>query len=126
MSDDVTEPVIASRTVWMAALEVARNTNTSLADKVAGVTTQLADFETQPFLALRVKLIRGARRGFEQETAAKLGDDKDVPEAEVEIALTAAELIFLDLSIRVADFKGALTFKKSLWWALTDILGRKQ
>jgi hypothetical protein len=125
MVDELTEPVIAPRTVWLSVLAVAKRTDMSLADKIAGITVRHADFQTQPFLALRLKLIRNVQRAFEQETAEKLGSG-EAEETEIEIGLTAAEAIYLDMSFEVAEFKGAMTLKKNLWRALTAILGRKE
>ena len=120
------EPVIAPRTVWMAVMEVAIRTETSLAEKIDGVHVRTADFETQPFLALRLKIMLAVQSGFEDETAKKLarGDEGKVEETDIEIELTAAEALYLDMAVRVADFKGALTLKKGLWRVIGAILGK--
>ena len=120
------EPVIAPRTIWMAVLEIAIRTETSLAEKIGGVHVRLADFETQPFLALRLKILLAVQSGFEDETAKKLAaDGESVVNDDIEIDLTAAEALYLDMGVRVADFKGALTLKKGLWRAIASILERK-
>ena len=108
-------------------MEIAIRTETSLAEKIGGVHVQLADFETQPFLALRLKIMLAVQSGFEDETAKKLarGGEGKVEETDIEIDLTAAEALYLDMAIRVADFKGSLTFKKSLWRVISAIIGRK-
>lgn len=124
MADAATEPVIALRTVWMAVLEVAKHTDMSMADKLASMSIRIPDFETQGFLALRLKLIRGVYSGFEQETAEKLAEGT-AKEAEIEIELTAAEAVYLDLSIGASAFKGAIEFKKNLWRVIVTILERK-
>ena len=125
--DDDSEPVIAPRTIWMAVLEIAIRTEAPLAEKIGGVHVRIADFETQPFLALRLKIMLAVQSGFEDETAKKLarGDEGKAEETDIEIDLTAAEALYLDMAIRVADFKGSLTLKKSLWRVISAILGRK-
>lgn len=123
--DDYTEPVIAPRTVWMAVMDIASRTDTSLAEKIAGVSIQLADFETQAFLAMRLKIMLAVLSGFEKETAEKIAGGEKASETDIEIDLTAAEAVYLDMAIRVADFKGALILKKGLWRAITAILERK-
>ena len=126
MADSDTEPLIAPRTAWMAVMDIATRTDSSVAVKIGGVDIQLADFETQAFLVMRVKLMLGVQRGFEEETAEKIASGgKTVAETDIEIDLTAAECVYLDMTIRAADFKGALTFKKSLWRTLAAILERK-
>lgn len=125
MADDATEPIIAPRVAWMAVMDIATRTDMSLAEKIAGVNVQLSDFSSYPFLAMRMKLMAGVQRSFEKETAEKLaGGEKNV-ETDTEIDLTASECVYLDMAIRAADFKGALTFKKSLWRTLTAILERE-
>ncbi len=124
MTDDATEPVIAPRTVWMSVLEVANHTDMSLADKIGSMSIRIPDFETQGFLALRLKLIRGVYSGFEQETAEKLAEG-NAKEAEIEIELTAAEAIYLDLSIGATAFQGAMPLKKGLWRILVTLNERK-
>ena len=123
--DEDTEPVIAPRTVWMAVMDIASRTDTSLAEKIAGVNIQLADFETQSFLAMRLKIMLAVQSGFEKETAEKIAGGEKAGDTDIEIDLTAAEAIYLDMAIRVADFKGALIFKKGLWRAIAAILERK-
>ena len=123
--DEDTEPVTAPRTVWMAVLDIASRTDTSMAEKIAGVYVQLADFETQAFLAMRLKIILAIQSGFETETAEKIASGEKVHETDIEIDLTAAEAVHLDMAIRVADFKGALILKKGLWRVISTILKRK-
>ena len=123
--DENTEPVIAPRTEWMAAMEIAIRTDTSLAEKIAGVHTQVADFETQPFLAMRTKLMLAVQGGLERETVEKLTSAGKSEDTDIEIELTAAECVYLDMAVRVADFKGALAFKKKIWRAIAAILERK-
>ena len=123
--DEDTEPVIAPRTAWMAVIDIASRTDMSLAEKIAGVNVQLADFETQAFLAMRLKIITAVQRGFENETAEKLAGNGKSGETDIEIDLTVAEAVHLDMAIRVADFKGALVLKKGLWRVISAILERK-
>ncbi|KKM27373.1 hypothetical protein LCGC14_1575370 [marine sediment metagenome] len=123
--DEDCEPVIAQRTTWMAAMELATRTDSSLAEKIGGVHVQVADFETQPFLAMRAKIMLAVQGGLERETAEKLTSGEKSTDTDIEIELTAAELVYLDMAVRVADFKGALSFKKALWRAIAVILERK-
>ena len=123
MFDDATEPVAAPRSVWMAVMELARHTDMSLAEKIASLSIERADFDTRPFLALQLKLIQNIMRGYEQETAEKLEGSKG-DESEVEIELTLAEALYLNMTIRVADFKWALTLKKHLWRVISTLYER--
>ncbi len=127
MADELTEPVIARRTIWMAVLEIATRTDSSLAEKIGGVHIQLADFETQPFLAMRTKIMLAVLSGFEDETANKLtaSGEGELEETDIEINLTAAECVYLDLAVRATDFKGALMLKKGMWRAIAAILARR-
>jgi hypothetical protein len=123
--DEDCEPVIAPRTVWMAVMEVATRTDTSLAEKIGGVYIQVADFETQPFLVMRTKIMLAVQSGLETETAEKLTSGEKSADTDIEIELTAAECVYLDMAIRVSDFKGALILKKNMWRAIAAILERK-
>ncbi len=125
MADELTEPVIARRTIWMAVLEIATRTDSSLAEKIGGVHIQLADFETQPFLAMRTKIMLAVLRGFEDETAQKIASGDEAEETDIEIDLTAAECVYLDIAVRATDFKGALMLKKGMWRAIAAILARR-
>ncbi len=123
--DEDTEPVIAPRTAWMAVMEVSTHTDSSLAEKIGGVHIQISDFETQPFLAMRTKIMLAVQGGLERETAEKLTSGEKSADTDIEIELTAAEGVYLDMAVRVADFKGALVFKKKIWRAIVAILERK-
>lgn len=126
MADDTTEPMIAPRVAWMAVMDIATRTEMSLAERIAAVSITRSDFSNHPFLAMRMKLMSGVQRSFEQETAEKIagGEKEKNVDTDTEIDLTASECVYLDMAIRAADFKGALTFKKSLWRTLTAILER--
>ena len=123
MFDDATEPVAVPRSVWMAAMELARHTDMSLAEKIASLNIERADFDTKPFLALQIKLIQNIMRGYEQETAEKLEGSKG-EESEIEIELTLAEAMYLNLTIGASAFKGAMTLKKHLWRVISTLYER--
>lgn len=124
MSDEETEPITAPRPVWMAVLELARSTDMSLAERIASVSIQKADFETKPFLAMQLKLIQGVHRGLEREAVEKLGGGTP-DETDIELDLTIAEAMYLHLVVKVADFKGALTLKKNLWRIICALYDRE-
>ncbi len=115
MSNGETEPITAPRSIWMAVMELSKGTEMALADRIGGVAILHADFDTKPFLGMHLKFIQGVQRGFEQETAEKLTNGGKADEVDVELDLTLAESMYLSLVIKIADFKGALTFKRNLW-----------
>lgn len=123
---DNTEPVVASRSVWLAILEMVRHTEMSLAERILSVTITPADYETKFFLALRLKILTAVKGAYEEEDLKKLGGEKDVKEVSVEINLNIAEATYLDMTIRVADFKGALTLKRALWAIITTLCERHE
>lgn len=114
MADEV---IAAKRTIWMSVLASTRHADIQLADKIAGCLVETKDWGINPWLILRLKLVRAVQAAFEQEAATKLTspEEAEVPESEVEINITAAEALFMDLSIQETAWKGALTFKRELW-----------
>lgn len=118
---DDTEPVTAPRTTWVGLLELSRHTDMSVAERIMGVTVGAADYETKPFLTLRLKLIEAIQSCYDEEGSKRLMGEGNDKEASAEVDLTIAEATYLDMMVRVAEFKGALTLKRDLWRAISAL-----
>lgn len=122
MSD--TEPVTAIRSVWTACLELSRQADMGSADRIMSVAVTEADYETKPFLALRLKLIAAIQNCYEEENLKKIDGGGSVEEASDEVELTIAEATYLDMILQVTTFKGALTLKRDLWRVISTLYER--
>ena len=118
-----TEPVTARRTVWTGLHEMSRQTDMAMLDRILGAGIEAADYETRPFLALRMKLIRAIQSCYEDESLQKLGGDGG-KEASTEVELTIGEATYLDVLVQVSAFEGALTLKKDLWRVIDTLYAR--
>ena len=121
MSD--TETVKATRGMWTYLLETSLHTDMAGSERIMGLSVVAADYETKPFLALRLKLIAAVQQCYESESLEKLGGG-DVKEAADEVDFTIAEATYLDLSVRVDAFEGALTLKRELWRAIATLYAK--
>lgn len=120
-----TEPVTAIRTVWAGVLELSRQTDMGTGERIMSVATVAADYETKPFLTLRLKLIEAVQSCYQEEDLKKLdaGGTK-VEEAAAEVELDIAEATYLDVLVQVTAFKGALTLKRNLWRVIATLYAR--
>ena len=120
-----TETVTANRTVWTGLLELSRQTDMGTGERVLSVATVAADYETKPFLALRLKLIEAVQSCYQAEDLKKLDSGKEkVDEETAEVELDIAEATYLDLLIPVTAFNHALTLKKDLWRVIATLHSR--
>ncbi len=123
MSD--TETITAPRKTWTFVLEMAQQMDMSTGEHVVSVSVVPADYETKSYLAFRLKLIGAVQECYDEEDLGKIDNAKDkVEEATAEVELTMAELTYLDVLIKVQSFKGALTLKRSLWRAISNMYAR--
>ncbi len=121
-----TETVTAIRTVWTGLLELSRQMDMSTGERVMSVAVVAADYETKPFLALRLKLIEAVQSCYQEEDLKKLdrkGKEK-VDEETADVELDIAEATYLDLLVRVNEFTHALTLKKDLWRVIATLYAR--
>lgn len=121
--DEHTEKVTATRTVWTGVLELARQTDMSMLERIVSVSAVAADYETKPFLALRLKLITAVQNCYEEESLKKL-DGGEEKEASDDIELTIAEATYIDVLMPVTAFKHALTLKQDLWRAISNLYNK--
>ncbi len=125
---DTTEPVTAIRTVWTGVLELAsRQMDVGTGERLLGVSIVAADYETKPFLALRLKLIDAVQGCYQDEDLKKLnGDGAEAAESTADVELDIAEATYLDILVQVTAFKGALTLKRDLWRVIATLYARHQ
>ena len=121
-----TEIIRAPRKTWTAILEMAQHTDMSTGEHVVSVSVVAADYETKPFLALRLKLIEAVQSCYEDEDLKKIDNKGKEEEAEAEIELTIAELTYLDMLVKVTAFTGALTLKRAMWRAISNLHTKQQ
>ncbi len=122
-----TETITAPRKTWTSVLEVAHQMDMSTGEHVVSVAVVAADYETKPFLALRLKLLEAVQSCFDDEDLKKIDSGKDeVEEATAEVELTIAEVTYLDVLIQVVAFKGALTLKRDVWRAISNLCTKHQ
>jgi hypothetical protein len=100
-------------------------TDTTTAERIAGVGIAERDYDTNSFLALRYKLIQGILRGLSDEAVQTLTAEKS-KESEVEINLTCGELTYLDMALELTAFQGAAKVKHAIWKALEDAIEAKR
>ncbi len=122
-----TETVTAIRTVWTGLLELSRHTDMGTGERILSVATVAADYETKPFLALRLKLIEAVQSCYQAEDLKKLDSGKEkVDEETADVELDIAEATYLDLLIRVNEFGHALTLKRNLWRVISTLYSHHQ
>ncbi len=121
-----TEPVTALRTVWLGVLELSRQTDMGTGERVLSVATVPADYETKPFLGLRLKLIEAVQSCYQDEDLKRLDSEggAKVEEATAEIELDIAEATYLDILVTVTAFKDALVLKQDLWRVISTLYSR--
>ena len=120
-----TETVTAIRTVWTGLLELSRQTDMGTGERIMSVGTVAADYETKPFLTLRLKLIEAVQSCYQAEDLKRLDTGKEkVDEETADVELDIAEATYLDMIIRVTEFKGALTLKRNLWRVIATLYDR--
>ncbi len=115
-----TETITAVRSVWTAALEMSRQVDMGTSERIMSVSIVEADYDTKPFLALRMKLITAIQNCYEEEALKKL-EGGNVKEESDSIELTIAEATYLDVLIAVTAFTHALTLKQDLWRAISSM-----
>lgn len=124
---DNTEIITAPRKTWLSVLDMANQTDMSTGEHIALVTVTAGDYETKPFLALRLKLMEAVQGCYEDEDLGKIdSESKEEKEAEAEVELTIAELTYLDMLVKVTAFKGALTLRRAVWRAVSNLCTRHQ
>ena len=120
-----TETVTANRTVWTGLLELSRQTDMGTGERVLSVATVAADYETKPVLALRVKLCEAVQSCYQAEDLKRLDTGKEkVDEETADVELDIAEATYLDVLVRVTEFKHALTLKLDLWRVISTLYSR--
>lgn len=122
-----TEIIAAPRKTWTSVLEMAQHTDMSTGEHIVSVAVVAADYETKPYLALRLKLLEAVQSCYEDEDLKKIDSGKDeVEEASADIELTIAEVTYLDLLLKVTSFKKALTLKRDIWRAISNLYAKHQ
>ena len=119
------QPIILPRSLWQYLLQGIIRSDMTTGERIATASIEARDYQTRPFLALRLKIIRGILRGLNDEAVQKLADEKS-HESDVEILLTCGELTYLDLALDMTAFQGAVKVKQSIWKALEDSVGEVQ
>ena len=120
-----TETVTAIRTVWAGLLELSRQTDMGTGERILSVATVAADYETKPFLTLRLKLIEAVQSCYQEENLKRLdGPAAKVEEETADVELDIAEATYLDVLVPVTAFKGALTLKRDLWRVIDTLYAR--
>lgn len=122
-----TESILASRSTWIIVAELSRHTDTMLGEKIAALELSVTDFETHLFLVMRRKIILAILRGYDQEITEQMElEHGKANEAEVEVDITLSEAQYLDMSVGLSDFPGALSFKVTLWRIIAALTTRKE
>lgn len=121
-----TEIITAPRKTWTSVLEMAQQMDMSTGEHIVSVAVVAADYETKPYLALRLKLLEAVQSCYEDEDLKKIDSKGTEEEASADIALTIAEVTYLDMLVKVTSFKGALTLKRDVWRAVSNLCAKHQ
>lgn len=119
------EPITLTRTNWQYLLELSQHTDQSMAERIAGVSIVEGMFDTNEFLALRLKLFDGEARGIEAEKLRALaGEAEDANETSITIDLTVGEMLFLEMSMSATSWQGAIKTQHTLRAGILRLVAR--
>lgn len=112
-----TESITQTRTNWQYLLELSStHTDQGTAERVAAVAITERDFDTNTYLALRLKLFEGIERGLEAEKLHALSEEGEGGKepTSITIDLTVGELLFLEMSMSATSWQGAIQTQHAL------------
>jgi len=120
------EPITLTRTNWQYLLELSTHTDQGTAERIAGVAITERDFDTNEFLALRLKLFAGIESGLEAEKLHALSEESEDGKepTSITIDLTAGEMLFLEMSMSATSWQGAIQTQHALRAGILRLVAR--